>query len=248
MLDFGLLACAAFFAGVLNTVAGGGTFLTLPALVFVGVPVVMANATSAVAVAPGYLGGAAGFRHEIAALPRDRLVRTAAAVLLGGSIGSWLLLTSSNQVFSVAVPFLLLIATCAFAFAEPIHTWTARRRFAPSDNMAMTILVAIYGGYFNGGLGIVLLALFEFQGMRDLDQMNGLKNGVSLLISAISVVTFSLAGLVAWPQALVMMAAATIGGYAGAPMARMLPVALVRSIIIIVGAIMTLIFFARIFP
>ena len=245
MSDYGLLACAAFFAGVLNTIAGGGTFLTLPALVFTGIPLVTANATSAVAVSPGYLGGAAGFRREISAYPRRQLLKIVGATLFGGLVGSLLLLVSSNEAFSFVVPFLLLIATTAFAFAEPVQKWAQRHRFSKADNMASLIVVAIYGGYFNGGLGIVLLALFACWGMRDLDQMNGLKNAISLLISGTSVATFALAGLVAWPQALVMMAAATIGGYAGAPLARRLPTALVRAVIIIVGTAMSLIFFAR---
>lgn len=178
MSDYGLLACAAFFAGVLNTIAGGGTFLTLPALVFTGVPLVTANATSAVAVSPGYLGGAAGFRREISAYPRRQLLKIVGATLFGGLVGSLLLLVSSNEAFSFVVPFLLLIATTAFAFAEPAQKWAQRHRFAKADNMASLIVVAIYGGYFNSGLGIVLLALFACWGMRDLDQMNGLKNAI----------------------------------------------------------------------
>ena len=108
-----------------------------------------------------------------------------------------------------------------------------------------TVLVSIYGGYFNGGLGIVLLALFSLWGMRDINLMNGLKNGLSFVLSAISVATFALAGFVAWPQALVMMVAATAGGYAGAPLARALPRSVVRAVVIVVGAAMSAIFFWR---
>ena len=243
VFDALLLAAAAFFAGILNTVAGGGTFLTFPALVFAGVPVVAANATSAVAVFPGYLGGAVGFRREIAAFERKRLLRILLATAAGGLIGSLLLLVSSNQAFSVVVPFLLLIATLAFAFGDTLQAWAQRSRLA--EGRIGTVLVSIYGGYFNGGLGIVLLALIALWGMRDLNAMNGLKTGLSFVLSAISVATFALAGLVAWPQALVMMGAATLGGYAGAPVARALPPALVRAIVIAVGVTMSAIFFAR---
>lgn len=248
MLDYAVLALAAFGAGVLNTVAGGGTFLTFPALVYAGVPVVAANATSAVAVFPGYLGGAAGFRRELSALDRRSLVRLVLVAAAGGLAGSLLLLVSSNDAFAAVVPFLLLVATFAFALGGRIQAWIRNRqlRIAEGD-VTGAALVAVYGGYFNGGLGIVLLALFSLWGMRDLNAMNGLKNGLSFAISAVSVVTFAAAGIVAWPQALVMMAAATVGGYAGAPLARAVPTSIVRAVVIAVGAIMTIIFFARLF-
>ena len=247
MFDTIFLAAAAFCAGVLNTVAGGGTFLTFPALVYTGVPVVAANATSAVAVFPGYLGGAAGFRAELAAYDRKRLLRIMAATAAGGLIGSLLLLVSSNEAFSVVVPFLLIAATLAFAFGDRLQAWARRRRLGKPEGVVGTVLVSIYGGYFNGGLGIVLLALFSLWGMRDLNVMNGLKNGLSFILSAISVATFALAGIVAWPQAIVMMVAATVGGYAGAPLARMLPKKVVRGVVIVVGVVMSAVFLARLF-
>lgn len=245
MLDYLVLAAAAFGAGTLNTVAGGGTFLTFPALVYTGVPVVAANATSAVAVFPGYLGGAAGFYREIAAFDRRRLVKITAWTAAGGLIGSLLLLVSSNAAFATVVPFLLALATLTFAFGERLQGWARRRGGGAADSPVSALLVAIYGGYFNGGLGIVLLALFALWGMRDLNVMNGLKTGLSFVLSAISVATFALAGLVAWPQAAVMMVAATLGGYAGAPLARALPRQVVRAVVIAVGSAMSLIFFAR---
>ena len=245
VFDALLLAGAAFCAGILNTVAGGGTFLTFPALVFTGVPVVAANATSAVAVFPGYLGGAMGFRREIAALERKRLLRILLATAAGGLTGSLLLLVSSNRAFSVVVPFLLVIATLAFAFGDRLQAWARHHRL--TEGWVGTVLVSIYGGYFNGGLGIVLLALFALWGMRDLNAMNGLKNVLSLVLSAISVATFAAAGIVAWPQALLMMAAAMLGGYAGAPLARALPRQAVRATVIAVGAVTSVIFFARLF-
>lgn len=247
MTGYLLLAAAAFAAGVLNTIAGGGTFLTFPALVYTGVPVVAANATSAVAVFPGYLGGAIGFRREITALARKRLLRIAAVTALGGLIGSLLLLISSNRAFSIVVPFLLATATLVFAFGERLQAWARQGRFGKPDGWVATLLVSLYGGYFNGGLGIVLLALFALWGMRDLNAMNGLKNGLSFVVSAISVAAFAAAGLVAWSQAVVMMVAATLGGYAGAPLARALPEKAVRATVIVVGAAMSVIFFARLF-
>ena len=241
-----LLIAAAFGAGILNTVAGGGTFLTFPALVFTGMPPVMANATSTVAVFPGYLGGAFGFRSELAGFDRRRLLRLVIITLVGGLVGSSLLLVSSNEAFSMVVPFLLLGATLAFLFGDKIRQWAAAKAQDVSSEGAVGLFgVALYGGYFNGGLGIVLLALFSLWGMTDLNRMNALKSGLSFLLSAISVAVFAVAGLVAWPEALIMMLAATAGGYAGAPLARALPKPIVRGVIATVGFGMSAIFFWR---
>lgn len=246
LADIVILLAAAFGAGVLNTIAGGGTFLTFPALVLTGVPPVAANATSAVAVFPGYLGGALGFRGELAAFDRKRLIRLTLITLAGGIVGSGLLLVSSNEAFSVVVPFLLLAATLAFLFGDRIRIWAASRARALTPEGALGLFaVSIYGGYFNGGLGIVLLALFALWGMTDLHRMNGLKNGLSFALSAISVAVFALAGLVVWPQAVMMMVAATIGGYAGAPLARALPREAVRWLIALIGFGMSAVFFWR---
>lgn len=247
MDDLAILLPAAFAAGLLNTVAGGGTFLTFPALVHAGLPVVAANATSAVAVVPGYLAGALGFRRELQAMDRRVLLRTAVVAALGGLGGSLLLLVFSNEAFAAVVPFLLAFATLAFAFGDRVQAWARRRAGGGPAGAGPwgTALVSAYGGYFNGGLGIVLLALFSLQGMRDLDQMNGLKSGLSFLLSAVSVATFALAGLVAWPEAGAMMLASTAGGYLGAPLARALPRAAVRGVVIAVGTTMTLLFLLR---
>ncbi|KAF0171076.1 MAG: putative DUF81 family protein [Rhodobacteraceae bacterium] len=246
MMETALLLAAAFGAGILNTVAGGGTFLTFPALVFTGMPPVMANATSTVAVFPGYLGGALGFRNELAGFDRKRLLRLAAITLAGGLAGSGLLLVSSYQAFSMVVPFLLLGATLVFLFGDRVRQWAAAKARDVSSEGALGLFgVALYGGYFNGGLGIVLLALFSLWGMTDLNRMNALKSGLSFLLSAISVAVFAVAGLVAWPQAIIMMLAATAGGYAGAPLARALPKPVVRKVIATVGFGMSAVFFWR---
>lgn len=245
-MEYLVLIAAAFCAGVLNTIAGGGTFLTFPALVFTGMPPVIANATSTVAVFPGYLGGALGFRQELAGFDRRRLWRLASITLAGGLIGSGLLLLSSNEAFSFVVPFLLLTATLAFLFGDRVRQWAAARaRDASTEGALGLFAVALYGGYFNGGLGIMLLALFALWGMSDLNRMNALKSGLSFLLSAISVAVFAVAGMVAWPQAAIMMVAATAGGYAGAPVARALPKPVIRGVIATVGFGMSAIFFWR---
>lgn len=248
MLELLGLGFAALLAGVLNSIAGGGTFLTFPALVYMGVPPVAANATSAVAVFPGYFGGAAGFRKELAAIETRHLVALLAYSLAGGLLGALLLLVSSNEFFSMIIPFLLLGATACFAFQERLRKWTSNSRFKTQPYGATgSVLVAIYGGYFNGGLGIVLLALYSLWGIENLNTMNGLKNAVSFIISAISVLSFAIAGVVVWPAAVVMMIGAVVGGYLGAALARRLNRNLVRGIVIVIGLSMSAIFFARLF-
>lgn len=246
MLELVILAAAAFSAGVLNTLAGGGTFLTFPALVLTGLPPVQANATSAVAVFPGYLGGAYGFRAELRTVERRRFWRLTVLALAGGLCGALLLLVSSNAAFSAIVPFLLLFATIAFLFGPQLRAWAARHAGEVRAEGALpTLAVSLYGGYFNGGLGIVILALFSTWGWRDLHLMNGMKSWLSFGLTAISVVTFAVAGLVAWPQAAVMMVFAIAGGYAGAPLARAVPQHVLRWIVALIGFGMSVVFFAR---
>jgi len=246
MLDLIILFTAAFGAGLLNTIAGGGSFLTFPALVFTGVPIVAANATSAVAVFPGYLGGALGFREELKQIARPRTLRLILITLIGGAVGSALLLVSSNEAFARIVPYLLLLATLAFLFGDQLRAMATRRAKAMKPEGAIGLFaVSLYGGYFNGGLGIILLALFTLWAMKDINLMNGLKNGLSFALSAISVLIFALAGLVEWPQAILMMVGATLGGYAGAPVARALPKSVIKGIIAAIGFGMSAIFFLR---
>ena len=241
-----LITIAAFLAGILNAIAGGGTFLTFPALVFAGVPPIIANATSAIAVFPGYLSSALGFRQDIASVDRAQLIRQSALSLVGGLIGALLLLVSSNDFFTVIVPFLLLASTAIFAFQDRILDWGRNGGIQLTPFGAVgTVLVSTYGGYFNGGLGIVLLALYALWGLTSLNLMNGLKNGISFVISAISVLTFALAGLIVWPSAIIMMAANILGGYVGAKIAKRLSKPVVRTIIIIVGLVMSCVFFYR---
>ena len=250
-LDFtltALLGTAAFAAGMLNAVAGGGSFLTVPALVFAGVPPIVANATSAVAVSPGYLGSTLGFQQELRAQPRQRLRQEMLIAASGGVLGALLLLLTPANLFNGLVPWLLLFATALFvvgpwlaqrhAAGEQAHPWS---RWRPVGLMA----VSVYGGYFNGGLGILLMALYTVTGERHLHTANAMKNLNSLVLSLLSVATFALAGAIAWGPAVLMMAAATAGGYVGARGAKRLPVGAVRAVVIVTGVVMSGVFFAR---
>ena len=223
LFDLVIIIGAAFFAGVLNAIAGGGSFLTFPALVFIGVPPIAANATSAVAVFPGYLSGALGFLSEIQSFDRRELYLLLFLSVLGGIAGALFLLITPSEVFSFIVPWLLLFATLLFAFDKQIRRWThGETGVNPVGKTAATLAVTTYGGYFNGGLGIVLLALFSGLGFRDMNLMNGLKNALSFILSGASVITFLLAGIVYMREGAIMMVAATIGGYAGAQLSRKL--------------------------
>ncbi|GAB4203819.1 MAG: sulfite exporter TauE/SafE family protein [Tibeticola sp.] len=241
-----LLAAAAFGAGVLNAIAGGGSFLTFPALVFAGIPPIAANATSAVAVSPGYLGSSWGFRRELAELSPALLRREVLLAASGGVCGALLLLVTPAKVFSGLVPWLLLFATALFALGPWLvrlggdgHAGWAGAR--PAGLFA----VSVYGGYFNGGLGILLMALYTLTGEHRLDTVNALKNLNSFVLSLLSVAALAGAGVIVWGEAALMMVAATLGGMAGARLARRLPVAWVRVMVILTGLVMSAVFFWR---
>ncbi|MGV3682502.1 MAG: sulfite exporter TauE/SafE family protein [Acidovorax sp.] len=245
MADILLLLAAAFMAGALNAVAGGGSFLTLPALVFTGVPPVVANATGTVALLPGYLAGAWGFREDTAPPPGLSMRLLVALSLAGGAAGAALLLVTPEATFRRVVPWLLLAATALFAFGPWLRQRLAGGAPSPFKAVAGLLAVAAYGGYFNGGLGILLLALFGLLGQTSLHAMNGLKNGVSALLTAIAVAIYAAGGIVQWPQALVMMLAATAGGYGGARVARHIPAQWLRGGIVATGLVMAGVFFWR---
>lgn len=245
--SFLLLSAAAFGAGVLNAIAGGGTFLTFPALVLTGVPPIAANATSALAVSPGYLGSALGFRAELAALPRPLLVREIVLNAIGGVAGALLLLVTPASVFSGIVPWLLLFATVLFAFGPYLSRWAGGGHGGGLSRFRNPglLLVAIYGGYFNGGLGILLMALYLVCGEQRMHTVNALKNLNSFVLSVVSVIAFAIGGAIVWKLALLMALFATLGGFAGARLARRLPARVVRAIVIVTGLVMSVLFFMR---
>jgi len=236
MFDFLLLSGAAFLAGTLNSIAGGGSFLTFPALIFVGLPPISANATSAVAVFPGYLSGAFGFFSELKSYGLRQLSKFILLAIIGGVAGALLLLVTPSETFKIIIPYLLLFATGLFAFGDKITLYlTSKGKSQKSKNWFLTLIVTTYGGYFNGGLGIVLLALLSVLGYRDLNLMNGLKNVLSFILTAASIVTFAVADIEDWRWALIMMVSATIGGYFGAIIAKKIPKQVIRVFIILIG-------------
>ena len=245
MFEIALLLTAAFVAGALNAVAGGGSFLTLPALVFTGVPPVVANATGTVALLPGYMAGAWGFKDDTAPPPGLSMRLLVTLSLIGGAAGAALLLVTPDATFRVVVPWLLLVATALFAFGPALRKRLAGGKPSTPKATLSVLVVAAYGGYFNGGLGILLLALFGLLGQTNLNAMNGLKNWVSALLTAIAVAIYAAGGVVLWQQALMMMVAATAGGYGGARVARKLPANVLRWGIVATGLVMAGLFFYK---
>lgn len=233
---------SAFAAGLINAVAGGGTLLTFPTLVWLGLPPVTANATNTLSIWPGSLGGMWGFRGEMRHTERRMLLLIVPSVA-GGALGAVLLNLTPAPLFESLVPFLILFATLLFIANEPIQRRLKTLRGGKSHNAAAWLLwaglfqlmVAIYGGYFGAGIGILMLAALGVLGLTDIHAMNGLKNLFALCINGVAALYFVAAGMVSWPYVLVMAVGAVAGGYGGAGIARRIGRPLVRKIVIAIG-------------
>lgn len=242
-LEFVLPAVAAFLAGGLNSVAGGGSFLTFPVLVLSGQGELAANATSTLALWPGSVASVFGYRREVGAL--WSLAKAYAAVsLAGGLLGVALVVHTPSETFAAVLPFLLLAATLVFTFG-PAFLRARPAGGVTRGALAVQFVVGVYGGYFGGGIGLLMLASFTLLGLTDIHAMNGLKALLGTLINAMAVVGFAVAGLVAWRVGLVMAVAAVAGGYGGAALFRRLPAEGVRRAVVGLSWVMTALFFAR---
>jgi uncharacterized membrane protein YfcA len=239
--------CAAVAAGLINSVAGGGTLVTFPTLVFLGLPPVTANATNTVAIWPGSLGGMWGYRSEMREA-ETRMLLLIVPSLVGGLAGALLLQLTPAPFFKMLVPYLILFATVLFMLNEPVQRWlkkisSGQPHSAPKWLFwasCFQLLVAIYGGYFGAGIGILMLAALGILGLTDIHQMNGLKNLFALCINGVAAIYFVWAGMVSWPDVFVMALGAIAGGYGGAGIARRIGRELVRKIVIAIGFGMTL--------
>lgn len=246
------LAASAFAAGAMNAMAGGGTILTFPTLIFLGMPAITANATSTVALLPGAAASMAGFRREVAA-NRRWLKTLFLPSLVGGVIGSVLLLRTPEKVFANLAPLLVLFATVLFMVRGVLA-----RKFAPGRGEGpiepghlsggqwvvawlLQLGVAVYGGYFGAGIGILMLALLGFLGMTDIHVMNGLKNFFNLCINFVAAGYFILQGAVSWPEALVLAVGAAVGGYGGARFSRHIGKEKAQKAVIVIGLLVTVV-------
>jgi uncharacterized protein len=245
LATYGLLFVAAVVGGAINSVAGGGSFVAFPALLFAGVPAVPANATNTIALWPGSLASAVAYRRELRDV-RRALFPLGAASLAGGLVGSLLLLRTSDHTFVLLIPWLLLFATVLFSFGGTV---TGRLRAGARASLVVAIgaqlLIGVYGGYFGGGIGIMMLAVLSLLGMTDIHRMNSLKAVLGTLANGVAVVTFVVAGAVAWAPGAVMIVGGVVGGYAGAAMARRVEPGLVRKLVLVVAWSMTGYFFLR---
>lgn len=246
MASYLLLILAALGAGLMNAVAGGGSFLTFPALVFTGVPSIVANATSTVALFPGALASAWAYRDNVKALEKIPLKPAVAVSIAGGVVGALLLLFTSQKTFDLIIPWLLLGATIVFALGPKVMSRLKRRSWMGAKTLiALQFFVGIYGGYFGGAVGIIMLAVWSLAGLRDIHAMNGGRTLLGGIMNAAAVVCFIVAGKIWWLQTSMMLLAAVAGGYAGARFARRLNPALIRGVIIAVSIAVTTAFFLR---
>ena len=228
----------------MNSVAGGGSFVSFPALVFAGVPPISANATNNAAMWVGVIGSARGYREEVAE-HRHLLLSVVAVSIAGSLIGACLLLLTPQALFTRMIPWLLLFATVVFA----ISPWLRRAPQAEAGHATWQVVVqffvAIYGGYFGAGMGILMLAVLAFSGLPNFNAQNAIKNVLSVSINGVALIPFIAARIVDWRFALPMAAIALLGGYFGARFFRRVPQRVARSIVIAIGCVMTIVFFVR---
>ncbi len=246
MLHLALLAVAGFLAGTMNAVAGGGSFLTFPALVAAGLPSVVANASSTAALCPGSLVSAWVYRRDLVHVGPVPLPALLAVSLAGGLAGAVLLLATPPTTFDRVIPWLLLLATLALAFGPRVGAALRRRvRIGTAPLLLAQLAIAVYGGYFGGAVGIMMMAAWSLLSMADLKAMNPAKTMLVGAMNAVAVVCFAAAGQIRWTETLVMLAAGIAGGYGGARVARRLSPRLIRFTVTAITTAMTALFFLR---
>ena len=245
-----LLFFAGALAGAINAVAGGGSFISFPALLFTGVPPVPANATNTFALWVGVAASGGAYRRRFNVSRRVLLPMIVASVI-GGFLGALLLIHTPAQTFLRLIPWLMLATTLLFAFGRRLSAFLRTDISAETSTSALAatfmveLLLSVYGGYFGGGIGIVNLAMFAALGMTDIHAMNALKVLLSALTNGVATLTFIATGTIFWPQALAMTGGAILGGYFSAHYAQKLPQPWIRASILIIGTGMTAYFFVR---
>lgn len=247
-----LLLLAGLVGGMLNSLAGGGSFVVFPALVAAGVPPVIANASNTYAALPGYVSGAIGFARDIAR-HRDKLLVYSIIALVFGYAGAELLLHVSNEAFNRVVPWLMLFAVLLFAFGARLnrlvarHGGTGRRARLVGAALVWLLLagLSVYGGFFNAGLGILLLAFLALAGFTDIHAMNGLKLWISSIIAAIAVVRFAISGSIDWYHGSIALVGVVTGAYLAARLAHRIPPRAIRALVIVYASGLTGWFFYK---
>lgn len=242
-----LVGGAAFAAGAVNAIAGGGSLITFPALVAVGLSSVDASVTNTVALCPGYLGATLAQRKDLAG-QRARMIRILPAAALGGVAGALLLLVTGERAFDIVVPFLILFAALLLAVQGRLRDWLAARSQGPHSEgwAALPVgLAAIYGGYFGAGMGVMILAALAVVLADTLTRVNALKQSVSLAVNVAAALVFLGSGRVDWPIAGVMLACSLVGGALGGMVASRIPAAVLRWLVVGLAVIVAGVYFAK---
>ena len=238
-----IIIISAVFAGAINAIAGGGTLISYPALIWIGRDPIIANATSTVALWPGTVASIFGYREQIKGT-RKYLTMFVAPSVLGGALGAYLLLQTESRVFAKIVPFLILGATLLRTFNGIIAKWLKQTPDTPRSRewwigaIIFQFIVGVYGGYFGAGIGIMMLAAFGLLGMRDIHQMNGLKATCGACMNGIAALYFIYKGNVIWGDALIMLVGSIAGGYGGAAMAQKIGQKFTNSAVVVIGLVM----------
>jgi uncharacterized protein len=249
--EFTLVGLAAAAAGFANALAGGGTLITFPVLIAVGIPPVVANVTNTVALCPGYLGATLAQAKDLRG-QRRRMGWLLPAGVVGGVLGGILLLNTSERTFVVLVPFLILLASGLLAVQEPLRSWLARRA-GRSDSRTMpewpavlpVLLAAIYGGYFGAGLSVIVLAALGMLLNDTLTRLNALKQSISFSVNVAAAILFLFSGQVFWSTAIVMAGGALLGGVLGGRLAGRIKPSLLRCIVVLIGLLVGVIYLLR---
>jgi uncharacterized membrane protein YfcA len=246
--DTYLIAGAGLLAGTMNAIAGGGSFVTLPALITAGVPALNANASSTVALVPSALASAYAYRHDFQDFDSVRFRDLALLSVIGGAAGALLLEFTPQSVFKVLVPFLLLFGTLAFAFGRQAGAWLRERvKITPRMMLVSQFFIGIYGGYFGGAVGIMMMAAWSLLTSASIAAMQPARNLLNAAMNATATMLFILGGLVYWRETVILFGGAIIGGYLGAHYARKIDPAVARIVISLLNAAMTVFIFWRTF-
>jgi uncharacterized membrane protein YfcA len=251
LIDFVLIALAAMAAGFVNAIAGGGTLISFPALIGVGVAPVAANVTNTVALVPGYLGATFAQLKDLSGQER-RLRLLLPTAVLGGVAGGALLLNTSERLFSFLVPYLILLAAFLLAIQDWVRSWVAQRIEASGGSAAdeawsigPVFLASIYGGYFGAGLSVIILAVLGLVLDDTLTRLNGLKQIVAFAVNVAAAIFFLFSGQVVWPAALVMAAGSVVGGLLGGKLARFVRPRTLRMVVVTIAVIVALVYLVR---